>query len=151
MQNCIRILRLEETGTYIQHSFLRIQLLGSQSDGIHQMSLSTTRRTIDKHRVKLRSVRMLSNRQSHRSRKLVAVALYVCIKGELGVKLGINVFLLLNIGRHSYLLIHRILRGINIVARFGIYSLRHRLLFISSYHAIGETDSVAKISMKHLT
>ena len=110
MQHRIRILCLEQSGTDIQHALLRIQLLGSQADGVHQMGLSATRRTIYEHRVKLRGIRMLSDRQSHRTRQLVALALYIGSKGEFRIKLGVNIFLLHLGWRSRNILIHRMLR-----------------------------------------
>ena len=94
MQDSIRILSLKKTGTDIKHTLLRIYLLCLQTDSIHQMRLTTSRWTINEHRVELSGIRMLSNRQSHRTRQLIALTLYIIIECKLRIELGINVILL---------------------------------------------------------
>ena len=64
----VGVLHLKEARGDIEHTLLRIELLGSHTDGIDEVGLSAARRSIDKHRVKLRRVRMLGYGESDGAR-----------------------------------------------------------------------------------
>ena len=152
MQHRIGILCLEEAGTDIEHTLLRIHLLGFQTDGIHQVSLSATRRTIDEHRIELRGIRMLSDRQSHRTWQLVAVTLHIIIEGEFRIKLGVNVFKLLWFCRvilYLWLLCQSLALSLINISRISFHILGQLVLLIR-YHPISETDAITEIAMQDL-
>ena len=85
MEHGIGILGLEKTGTHIEYTLLRIHLLRFQADGIHQMRLTATRRSVNEHWVKLGGVGMLGNRQSYGTRQLIAVTLHIIVESKLRV------------------------------------------------------------------
>ena len=85
MEHGISILGLEKTGTHIEHTLLRIHLLRFQTDGIHQMRLTATRRSVNEHWVKLGGIGMLGNRQSYGTRQLIAVTLHIIVESKLRV------------------------------------------------------------------
>jgi len=61
----IRKLHLEQTGADIEHTLMRISLLATYANGIDEVSLTTTRRTIEEEGVKGGLTRMLSNGESN--------------------------------------------------------------------------------------
>ena len=83
-------LHLEQTGTDIEHTLLGIHLLAAYTNGIDQMRLTTTRRTIDKKRVERGLARMLRDGEAHRTRQLVGIALNVVLEGLLRIQLRVQ-------------------------------------------------------------
>ena len=90
IENRIGILHLKQTSTDIKHSLFRIKLLYTKSDGIYKMRLTTSRRPINKHRIKLGSIGMFCNRQSYRTRQLVTVTFYKGFKAHVRIQMGIQ-------------------------------------------------------------
>ena len=84
-------LHLEEAGRHVQHALLRVHLLTLQSDGIHQMRLSASRRTIEEEGIERRLARMLGNAETYRARQLVGVTLNEGMERLVNVQLGIEV------------------------------------------------------------
>ena len=83
-------LHLKETRTDIQHTLLRIEVLGVYADGIDEMRFSAARGTIDKHRVELQRVGVLGNRESHGTRQLIALSLNVVAESEMRIELRVK-------------------------------------------------------------
>ena len=52
------ILQFEESGADIEHALLRINLLYTVTDGIDQVRLTASRRSVDEHRIELAALRM---------------------------------------------------------------------------------------------
>ena len=84
-------LHLKEPGTHIEYSLLWEELFTLGTNGIDEMGLATSRRSIDKERIEGRFTRMLSNRHSDAPRQLVAVALDEVLEGLVQVETGIEV------------------------------------------------------------
>ena len=74
LQHGVGVLHLEQSCADVKHTLLRIKLLCPHADGIDKVCLSAARRAINEHRVELCRVGVFGNRQSDRTRKLVAVA-----------------------------------------------------------------------------
>ena len=83
-------LHLKQTCRNVEHTFLRIGLLTAQTDGIDEMSLTTSRGTIDEERVECRLTRMIRNREANGARQLIAVALDKRLESLLQVELRIQ-------------------------------------------------------------
>ena len=88
---CTGVLHLKQSGADIQHAFLRVQLLGAYTDRIDQVCLSASTGTVDKHRIELRSSRVLRNRKSYTAWQLVTVALNEVCEGVVGIQLTVDV------------------------------------------------------------
>ena len=99
LQHRIGILHLKQSCADIQHTFLRIQLLSAQTNGVDKMSLATTRRSIDEHRVELCGIRMLGYRLTYRTWQLIAGTFYIIGKREVRVQLWVNLLRLCSIKR----------------------------------------------------
>ena len=83
-------LHLEQTGTDIEHAFLRIHLLAAHTDGVDEVRLATTRGAIDKERIERRLTRMLCNRKAHRTGQLVGIAFDIVLESLLGIQLRVQ-------------------------------------------------------------
>ena len=87
----VRELYLEQTGRDIKHTLLRIHTLALHTNGIDQMGLTATGRTIDKEWVEGRLTRMLCDRQTYRAWQFIGVSFNIIIEGLLGIQLRIQV------------------------------------------------------------
>ena len=103
----IRELHHEEVGAQVEHTLLRMQLLGAHADGIHQVRLAHTAGTVDEERVESHLLGVLCNSLAHAARQFVARALDEVVEVLVQVELRIQVC------SHSYSLSQhgRLVRG----------------------------------------
>ena len=93
-QNSVNELHLKEMRADIQHPFLGIKLLGLHANGIHKVGFSTARGPIDEHGVELIGIGMLGDRQTNRTRQLVAIALDIVRKRLVRIELWVQLLFL---------------------------------------------------------
>ena len=151
MQDGIGVLRLEESGTHIEYSLLGIHLLRLHADGVHQVRLSTTRWTIDEHRIELRGVRMLGDRESYGTRQLIALALHIVVERQLRVELCLDVFRLRLLCSGILFRVTKFwtdVTGILLVQRQRRSATRG---ILHHYHTIGQTNTITEVLMQYLT
>ena len=138
-------LRLAKACADIKHALFGIKLLTMQPNGVDEVRLSASRRTINKHGVELRRGRMLGNRKSHAARQLVARALNIVLEREMRVELRIK----FNRCRPIFRLLAAALRSIHIGNRFIRLNILRQFVLLVGDNAIGELHALAKGAIEH--
>ena len=148
----IGVLHLEESGTDIQHSLLRIELLGAHSDGVDEVRFAASRRSVDEHRVELCGIRMLGDRLSHGSRQLVARSFDIVAEGEVGVELRCYLLWLGSVERCRRLVVACLLRLLVVDSGWRVGSeYLCKIVRLVGNDAIRKLDIFAESACKHLS
>ena len=146
----VGVLQFEEAGADIEHALLRIDLLHTIADGINKMCLSTSRRSVDKHRVELAGLRMLSDGQSNTTRQFVAIALDEVRESLMRIQLRVE-FLWHSGIEHRRRLVGTTLRLLGGSLRlFSFKILREAMLTVGD-NTIGQSNTLTEHTPQHLT
>ena len=148
-QYSISILNLEKTCADVKNTLLRIKFLATSTNGINQVSFTTTWWAIDKHWVELCCIWMFSNTLTYTTRKLIAVAFNIVAESKTRIKLRIEFLRLCSIKSRNLIDMSSWLRFDSIILRLSFNNLC-KLIFLICNNLIVKLDTFAECMTKYL-